>query len=96
MCYGCVASNLIHQGARCVYRESLTLANVENLIDDLLYTTTRVPARYRRRCTGVRDAFLLIIINFCIPQLGMMQHAQPRAHIVRSTFRRSLVAPLCK
>lgn len=27
-----------------------------------------------------RDAFLFII-NFCIPQLGMMQHAQPRAHI---------------
>jgi len=27
-----------------------------------------------------RDAFLFII-NFCILQLGMMQHAQPRAHI---------------
>jgi hypothetical protein len=78
MCYGCVASNLIHQGARRVYRESLTLANVQNLIDDLLYTISTPLPRYRRMYR--RDAFLFII-NFCIPQLGMMQHAQPRAHI---------------
>lgn len=82
MCYGCVASNLIHQGARRVYRESLTLANVQNLIDDLLYTISTPLRTAVQAHVGMyrRDAFLFII-NFCIPQLGMMQHAQPRAHI---------------
>ena len=42
-----------------------------------------------------RDAFLFII-NFCIPQLGMMQHAQPRAHIpldIPPFPRRSALVP---